>query len=193
LIEHRIGDLNRILGRFDLAEESFARVGMEHPKKADLYADWALLRHRLGDDEGARDLAYRAVGVAEAEEQNARALNVLGLVATDRREAMAHIDRALELSESMAPGRMAALNNKAHLLASSDTGAAIELVREAIDIAARAGYRHQQAALLNHLADLNHRAGHKTEAEAALTEAVTIFADIDSGDWRPEVWLLRQW
>lgn len=193
LIEHRIGDLNRILGRFDLAEESFARVGMEHPRKADLYADWALLRHRLGDDEGARDLAYRAVGVAETAEQNARALNVLGLVATDEREAMAHIDRALELSESMAPGRMAALNNKAHLLASNDTGAAIELVREAIDIAARAGYRHQQAALLNHLADLNHRAGHKTEAEAALTEAVTIFADIDSGDWRPEVWLLRQW
>jgi DNA-binding SARP family transcriptional activator/tetratricopeptide (TPR) repeat protein len=193
LIEHRIGDLNRILGRFDLAEESFARVGMEHPRKADLYADWALLRHRLGDDEGARDLAFRAVGVAETAEQNARALNVLGLVATDRRDAMAHIDRALELSESMAPGRMAALNNKAYLLAPSDTGAAIELVREAIDIAARAGYRHQQAALLNHLADLNHRAGHRTEAEAALTEAVTIFADIDSGDWRPEVWLLRQW
>lgn len=194
LVEHRIGDLNRILGRFDLAEESFARVGVEHPRRSDLYADWALLRHRLGDAEGARDLAYRAVGVADNDEQSARALSVLGLVATDEKEAMAHIDRALVYSGTMAAPRMAALNNKAHLVADSgDHDSAIELVSEAIEIAARAGYRHHHAALLNHLADLHHRAGRRAEAEAALTAAVAIFADIDSGDWRPEVWLLRQW
>lgn len=194
LVEHRIGDLNRILGRFDLAEESFGRVGLEHPRRSDLYADWALLRHRLGDSEGARELAYRAVGVANNDEQSARALSVLGLVATDEKEAMAHIDQALVYSDTMAAPRMAALNNKAHLVADSgDHDSAIELVSEAIEIAARAGYRHHHAALLNHLADLHHRAGRKAQAEAALTAAVTIFADIDSGDWRPELWLLRQW
>jgi tetratricopeptide (TPR) repeat protein len=89
---------------------------------------------------------------------------------------------------------MAALNNKAHLLATSgDYEGATALVEEAIGIAEQTGYRHHRAALLNHLADLHHRSGRRAEAEQALTEAVTIFADIDSGDWRPEVWLLRQW
>jgi hypothetical protein len=46
---------------------------------------------------------------------------------------------------------------------------------------------------LNHLADLEHKAGNEDQAEAALTEAVTIFADIVAGDWEPEVWLLREW
>ena len=89
---------------------------------------------------------------------------------------------------------MAALNNKAHLVASEgDLETATELVQEAIDIARRSGYRHHQAALLNHLADLEHKAGHDDRAEEALTEAVTIFADIVAGDWEPEVWLLREW
>ena len=56
---------------------------------------------------------------------------------------------------------MAALNNKAHLVASEgDLESATELVQEAIDIARRSGYRHHQAALLNHLADLEHKVGH---------------------------------
>lgn len=84
--------------------------------------------------------------------------------------------------------------NKAHLIASAgDYDAAIALVVEAADIASRTGYRHHQAALLDHLADLHHRAGRREEAERALTDAVTIFADIHSGDWKPELWLLRQW
>jgi DNA-binding SARP family transcriptional activator len=194
LVEHRIGNLHRVLGRFDLAEESFALAAEEHPRRSGLYADWALLRDRVGDGDGAIDLAYRALGVAETDSETARARNVLGLVVDDEREARDHVDRALEASAEMGPDRMAALNNKAHLLAGAgDHGAAIALVKEAVDIAVRAGYRHQHAALLNHLADLNHRAGNREDAEAALTQAVTIFAEIDSGDWRPEVWLLRRW
>jgi DNA-binding SARP family transcriptional activator/Tfp pilus assembly protein PilF len=194
LVEHRIGDLNRLIGRFDLAEESFNRAVKSHPRLSELYADWALLRHRVGDNAGAVGLADRAVAAADTASEKARALNVLGLVTSDPEQAMSHIDLALEITEETDPARMAALNNKAHLLAESGTDAdAIALVNEAIDIAARAGYRHHQAALLNHLADLHHRAGRHDDTEQALTDAVTIFADIDSGDWRPEVWLLRQW
>ena len=96
--------------------------------------------------------------------------------------------------EPHGPERMAALNHKAQRL--SDTGdqeGAVALVEEAINIADRAGYRHHQAALLNHLADLRHRAGLEREAQEALTEAVKIFADIDAGEFEPEVWLRREW
>jgi hypothetical protein len=98
------------------------------------------------------------------------------------------------MSEPSDPSRIAALNNKAHLLGSTGaTDDAIALVDEAIGIAARVGFRHHQAALLNHLADLEHQRGRQAEAERALTEAVTLFADVVAGDWEPEVWLLREW
>jgi tetratricopeptide (TPR) repeat protein len=197
LVEHRIGDLHRILGRFDLAEQSFATSEGEHPEPAELYADWALLRHRIGDADGAVDLAGRAVALAEGGgrvEVLARVMNILGVVTSVPSEAMAHIDRALDLVGADVPARMAALNSKAHLLAQlGDVSAAKELVDEAIEIARRSGYRHHQAALLNHLADLRHADGDSGGAEAALTEAVTIFADIVADDWEPEVWLLREW
>ncbi|HEX6219537.1 MAG TPA: AAA family ATPase [Acidimicrobiia bacterium] len=197
VVEHRIGDLNRILGRFELAEESFVRSRADHPNPADLYADWALLDHRTGDTDSAIAfalLALEAAGDADDEELLARALNILGVVTPDTEEAMAHIDNALEVADAHEPARMAALNSKAHLLADSgDPEAAIPLVVEAISIADKAGYRHHQAALLNHLADLNHQVGRQEEAQQSLTEAVTLFADIAAGDWEPEVWLLREW
>ena len=194
VVEHRIGDLNRVLGRFDLAEESFDRADAQHPRRSNLYADWALLRHRVGDELGALELARRSQETAQSDEETARALNILGLVTREDDTAMSHIDQALSVTHPLDPARMAALNNKAHLIAETgDHETAIGLVGEAIELASRAGYRHQQAALLNHLADLYHRAGRRDEAESALTEAVRIFADIDAGDWQPEVWLLRQW
>jgi DNA-binding SARP family transcriptional activator/lipopolysaccharide biosynthesis regulator YciM len=197
LVEHRIGDLNRILGRFDLAEESFKRAEPDHPDRANLYADWALLKHRTGDAEAAVSLATAAVETAREtsdHEHLARSLNILGVVTEETNDAMRHIDTALELAGTAAPARMAALNNKAHLLGETgDHESAIALVTEAIAIADKAGYRHHQAALLNHLADLNHRLGREEEAQRSLTDAVRIFADIDAGDWRPEVWLLTRW
>jgi DNA-binding SARP family transcriptional activator/Flp pilus assembly protein TadD len=197
VVEHRIGDLNRILGRFELAEENFERARSEHPDPPDLFADWALLKHRTGDDESAIALAKEALEAAEDtgdDERIARALNILGVVTPDSEPAMEHIDEALEILGPTDPGRMAALNNKARLLAGrGDVDVAIGLVEEAIGFADRAGYRHHQAALLNHLADLNHQAGREEMARRSLTEAVTLFADIDTGDWEPEVWLLREW
>lgn len=197
LVEHRTGDLHRLLGKFELAEESFTRAETEHPHRAELYADWALLEHRTGDTRSAIELAGQALEASSAEGDNdarARALNILGVVTPDTTEAMSHIDDALQLADSTDIARMAALNNKAHLLGGAgEHEAAIDLVNAAIDIASKAGYRHQRAALLNHLADLNHQIGRDPEARKALTEAVTVFADIDTGDWEPEVWFLRQW
>lgn len=197
LVEHRIGDLNRVLGRFELAEESFARARSRHPEPTDLLADWALLKHRTGDTDAAIELAKEARAAAEETgdtQRLARALNILGVVTPDSDVAMNHIDEALETSGPSDSGRMAALNNKAHLLAGrGNLEEAIGLVEEAITLANKTGYRHHQAALLNHLADLNHQAGREDEAERSLTEAVTLFADIETGDWEPEVWLLREW
>ena len=197
LVEHRIGDLNRILGRFELAEESFERARPEHPEPADLFADWALLKYRTGDAEAAASLAKKALEAAEDagdDERIARALNILGVVTPDSEPAMEHIDEALEILDVSDPARMAALNNKALLLAGrGDVEEAMDLVQEAVSLADRTGYRHHQAALLNHLADLNHQAGREEAAQRSLTEAVTIFAGIDTGDWEPEVWLLREW
>jgi DNA-binding SARP family transcriptional activator/tetratricopeptide (TPR) repeat protein len=196
IVEHRTGSLHRVLGRFDLAEESFIRAEPDHPNPSELYADWALLRYRLGDSADAMTMANRALEAAdESDDRNrARGLNILGVVTPDTDEAMVQIDKALELAGSVEPARMAALNNKAHLLGGQgDIDAAAVLVNEAIEIASKAGYRHQEAALLNHLADLHHQSGRESEAQQALKEAVTIFADIDSGEWQPEVWLLRQW
>lgn len=197
VVEHRIGDLNRILGRFELAEESFKRSRDAHPSPGELYADWALLDHRIGKTASAIELARMAVDEARSsadQELLARALNILGLVTPSTEDAMAHIESALDIGGSSEPARMAALNSKAHLLGESgDTETAISLVTEAIEIARRAGYRHRQAALHNHLADLLHQAGREEEAREALTEAVTLFADIAAGDWEPEVWLMREW
>ncbi len=197
LVEHRIGDLDRILGRFELAAESFARAESDHPRPADLYADWALLEHRLGHREAAEDLAEKARAAASESGDDralARALNILGLVAGDPKKASDHIDEALALAESDEPARIAALNNKAHLLAGSgDLETALSLVGVAIELSARLGYRHQQAALHNHLADLHHQAGEEEEARASLTEAVKLFADVSTEGWAPEVWFLSQW
>lgn len=196
-VEHRIGDLSRLLGRFALAEESFARAREMHPEPDELYADWALLKHRTGHDSEAIAMAAEAYEKAEGggdAARVARALNILGIVEPDPVRAMEFFERALETVGPGAPERMAALNNKAQRLADTgDPAEAIALVEEAIVLADRAGYRHHQAALLNHLADLNHRLGKDAEANAALTGAVTIFAEIDAGDWEPEVWLLREW
>ncbi|MFZ0015366.1 MAG: BTAD domain-containing putative transcriptional regulator, partial [Acidimicrobiia bacterium] len=177
LAEHRIGDLNRLLGRFELAEESFVRAEANHPRPGDLYADWALLRHRIGDEPGAVERANQARELAEHGEPaaRARALNILGVVNTDPHEALAHIDEALGLTEPDDPARMAALNNKARLLGViGRPEEAVALVEEAISIAGKAGYRHHQAALLNHRADLEHQMGREEEAESSLTEAVRI-------------------
>ena len=197
LVEHRIGQVQRLLGRFGLAEESFARAEAAHPSPAGLYADWALLHHRTGSREEAIRMAERALAAAEDRGETrglSRARAILAVVETDPASAMEHIDRALQLAGDSELERMGALNTKARLLGSSgDVEAAIGLVEEAMELASATGHRHREAALRNRLADLHHQAGDEDKAREALTSAVTLFADVGAGDWEPEVWLLAEW
>ena len=197
LSEHRLGEVQRLLGRFELAEEHYERALPLHPQPAEVHADWALLRHRTGDPSGAMEHAEEAATAAAAtgnSQQLSRVQNILGVVSPDRATAMSHLDEAMRLAADDDLLRMAALNNQALLYsAASEDDAAIHLIEEAIAIALRTGNRHREAALHNHLADLHHKAGRDFEAEDELTLAVSLFAHVDAGDPEPEVWLLRQW
>lgn len=197
IVEHRLGDANRLLGRFDLAAEHFQRSADAHPVLASLYADWALLEQRMGNAEKALTMAKEARIAADESVSDlvrSRVLNVSGIVTDDPAVAMQYLDEALLLAGDDELARMTALNNRAHLLLQIGNGdAAIRLIEEAIEIAASTGHRHREAALHNHLADLHHVAGRESEAEQAMTEAVALFADIDSGEWEPELWLLSKW
>ena len=196
-VEHRLGELHRLLGRFEAAGEQFARAVTTHPHPATVYADWAMLHRRMGDEGAARSCAVESLRTAESGGDPhvlSRAENVSGVVASDRASALAHFDRALALAGPDDLARMAALNNKAHALASSgDIETAYPLVEQAIEIAASTGHRHREAALRNHLADLHHRSGRTDEAREESMRAVSLFAGIDAGSWEPEVWLLTSW
>lgn len=197
LAEHRLGEVQRLVGRFPLAEEHYERALPLHPQPAEVHSDWALLRHRTGDPTGALKQAEKAVDAAAASEdpqQLSRVHNILGVVSTDPATAMSYLDEALRLAGDDDLLRMAALNNQAllHSGAGKDD-IAVGLIEEAIEIAVRTGNRHREAALHNHLADLHHKAGRNTEAEDSLMRAVSLFAGVDAGDPEPEVWLLRQW
>jgi hypothetical protein len=90
--------------------------------------------------------------------------------------------------------RMASLNNRAHILSSMGNSAdAVGLLLDAVAIAQETGHRHREAALLSHLADNYHRQGDTALAEETQEKAVALFADIDSGQWEPEVWLMTRW
>lgn len=194
LVEHRLGEVNRLLGRFKLSEEHFGRAAETHPRPTELYADWALVHHRTGDAGEALRLAERAISSATDDVSRSRAENVSGIVMSDAGKAMEHLDEAIRLAGSHDLNRMAAINNKAHLLAQIGNGeAATRLVDEAIDLAARTGHRHYEAALRNHLADLYHQQGRREESRKAQTEAMSLFADIETDGWEPEVWLLSRW
>jgi tetratricopeptide (TPR) repeat protein len=142
-------------------------------------------------------MAEKALDAAEErgdERGLSRAEAILGVVEADPKSAMGHIDRALKLAGESELERMGALNTKARLLGiAGDVDAAIGLVEEAVELASATGHRHREAALRNRLADLHHEAGDEEKAKEALTDAVTLFADVGSGDWEPEVWLLSEW
>jgi DNA-binding SARP family transcriptional activator len=196
IAENRLGEAQRLLGRFEVAEEHFTRSAEAEPTYA-LYADWALLKHRLGDLDGASRFAAMAMELAgggATSGQLSRVHNIIGVVTQDPAEAAEHLDTALQLADEDDLLRLAALNNKAHLTAEGgDVEGAIDMVSEAIGIAQRTGNRHREAALHDHLADLHHRAGREDEAQTALTRAVSLFSGIGTGDWHPEVWLLSRW
>lgn len=194
VVEHRLGEVHRLVGRFGIAVEHFERAVHSHPQPAELYSDWSLLEHRLGHTGRALELIETALNSAAGSNAISRVHNVYGVVATDPIEAMGHLDLALELAGDDELVLMAALNNKAHLL--SEIGnyeAAIRMVDRAIEIASRTGQRHREAALRNLAADIYHRSDQRELSERAQTEAIALFAEVGSDLLEPEVWLLSRW
>jgi len=70
----------------------------------------------------------------------------------------------------------------------------LEAAGTALELCARLGDRHREAALRNNLADLCHAAGREDESMAHLKRAVEIFAELGEGDGlQPEIWKLVEW
>lgn len=196
-VSHRLGEVERLLGRFDLAEAHFGDAISAGASEPEVLADWALLASRTGRQQDALVLAERArTAVESAGEpaQHARVLNALAAVTDDPEIALARAEEALGLAGSDDLLSMAVLNNMALLLGRLDQpDRAMGLLERAIEIAKRTGHRHREAALRNHLADLLHQTGAQQEAQESLLRAVSLFADIDAGSFEPELWLLSRW
>lgn len=197
VVSHRLGEVERLLGRFDLAEAHFRDAIAAGASEPEVLADWALLASRTGRPRDALVLAERARNAVESSgepAQHARVLNALAAVTDDPEIGLARAEEALGLAGSDDLLSMAVLNNMALLLARLDQpDRALGLLERAIEIAERTGHRHREAALRNHLADLLYRTGAEQEAQESLLRAVSLFADIDAGSFEPELWLLSRW
>lgn len=197
LAEHGIGEVHRRLGRFELSLSHFERASADHPEPGRLNADWALLAHRSGDVAKAEEMAHRSLGEALSSGDDslvAHAHHLVGIVTPDYQEARAHFETALSLSADDPIQRMASLNGLARAMSKSgELREALPLVQEAVELAAKIGDRHRQAALLNHQADLHHHLGETRQAEELVTESVRLFAEIEPDAWEPEIWLLTGW
>lgn len=197
--EHRSGEVERRLGNWDSAERSFRAAEKDHPQPADLYADWALLQYRRGDLEGASRRAAKSLQHAEESDSSlllARALNVTGVVETDREKARFALEASLKEAGDDPILRMAALNNLAALARRQEEGEeARHYLEEALGMAITVGDRHRQAAILDELAGVLRDLGMIPESEDRQRRAVELFADIEaaSGERRPEIWLLSRW
>ncbi len=198
VIEHQLGEVHRRLRRWDLAAAHYDRAFGQSPDPALLAiiaADRAFVEVRRGapDEVAVRvDTALGLAAVSGSERALARAENVAGL-ATTGDERVRHLRSALTHA-SAGTERIAVLNNLS--AAVPDTAEAVALSREALRLATEAGDRHLMAALHNGLADALHRHGDDPGAMASLTEAVTLFSGISTGEsepWVPEVWLLTEW
>lgn len=197
VILHRLGDVERLLGRFDSAEDLYRSALDSGAAEVALFSDWALLAMRTGRQAVAVELAERARASAEeggSDLERSRVRSILAAVTTDPGTALAHAEAAAELAGEDEVLLMAALNSQALVLAErGDHDRAGTVLEQAIAIAQRTGHRHREAALWSHLGDIHHRAGREDEARRAQTRAVSMFADIDAGGFEPELWLLTRW
>ena len=218
-LEHKLGNVYHRRGEWELADRHFQAalnalgeapnrddLSRYYDQGAGLYADWSLTAHRRGHTDHALDLAHRALEAAEAANDKralAQAHNILGILASSRRDLAAarhNLERSLALADELgdAAARAAALNNLA--LACRADGAieqALGMAERALALVASLGDRHREAALHSNLADLLHAAGRSDAAMAHLKQAVAIFADIGqdagAGAWQPEIWKLTEW
>lgn len=203
-VERRIGDVYQRLGRWQLADAAYlAAAGLttEPIQLGIIAAERALVAHRQGDQEGARNLAAQALRMAEESVDAsllARAYNLNGILSADPDEGVALLRKAADLAESTArPDLLAAsLNNLALALRRRrDLEGADATARRALAVLEPLGDRHLLAALHSNLADTLHAAGDDVKARWHLTESARLFAEVglEEGEWEPEIWKLSEW
>lgn len=201
-VEHRMGEVNGRLGRWEPAEHHFeqARRRMTDPgEMVELYTDWARLAGRVGDDERARRLVDEAAdqaAAAEGQELWPMVLIMQGLLSAEAAEGRSRVERGLDLARRASdPGSEAAgLNALARL--SRRQGRleeAIGHVHAALEVVERIGDRHRQATAHDLLADLLHESGDEEASRSELTKAVQIFAEVGTGGLEPEIWKAVPW
>ena len=122
--ERKLGDVYLRRGDSSVAESHFHAalhaLGEEGSaaERSRAYADWSLAAHRKGDTDRARDLASRAVELAEDAndtEALAQGQNILGILSRNQGDfdgACQHLEQSLALT-SEPSARVAALNNLA--------------------------------------------------------------------------------
>jgi DNA-binding SARP family transcriptional activator len=192
-IERKLGEVHHRLGDWDAADAHYAEAGDD----ACVLADRSLNAHRAGRLNDARALARRALKAARDDRALAQAHNVSGIVASHvgaRDEAVEHLEASLALAEKLddPSAIVAALNNLA--LSIEDADRALALEQRALDLCARIGDRHREAALHSNLADLLRAAGRDDEAVEHVKASAAIFVDVgDPDELRPEVWKLVEW
>ncbi|NJN44827.1 MAG: AAA family ATPase [Anaerolineae bacterium] len=209
-VEHKLANLHYRRGDDDLAASYFQSAREKlHPKteieaQAHILADWSRTCARQSDNAQAIQLAEEALALSKQGTDPTpagQAHNVLGMIARQAgnfTQASAHLQQALVIAENAKnlPAQIAALNNLALVCEDErDFDRAIELAQAALDLCAKYGDRHREAALRNRLADLFHASDQPSAAMYHLKKAVEIFAEIggEIGTYEPEVWKLTEW
>jgi DNA-binding SARP family transcriptional activator len=200
----KLADVHQRMGDYEGAEELYMQALQDagHAERARLMADRSLNAHRRGRTGEADEMAAQALKEAEAASDDralAQAHNIAGILAQHRGDlgaAREHLEASVSLSEKLSDpvATAAALNNLAMSLRSTEIERALQLAQRALDLCARVGDRHREAAMHSNLADLLRAAGRDEEAMGHLRLSAAIFADVGEPDeLRPEIWKLTEW
>jgi DNA-binding SARP family transcriptional activator len=200
-VEHRLGEVNGRLGRWDLAVHHFgaAVAGLSDPdERISAYVDWARLYQAKGDLDSASTALARATSVAAESGSGLPPIVAImeGLLEDDPDAAETRVEQGMAVARSGPdPATEAAGLTSLALIARrrGDVPTAVERVLEALEIVRRIGDRHRQATLHDLAADLFHEAGDEQRAREELTRAVALFAEVGTGGFEPAVWKTSPW
>ncbi|MEX0874613.1 MAG: BTAD domain-containing putative transcriptional regulator [Actinomycetota bacterium] len=201
----KLADVHQRLGDYEGAEVLYAQALeaiADGTGAALLLADRSLNAHRRGRVAEADEWSSGALREAEATgdvRALAQAHNTAGILASHRGDAagaVTHLEASLKLAEQQNDqvATAAALNNLALSLRGSDIDRAVRLSQRALDLCARVGDRHREAAMHSNFADLLRDVGRNDEAMSHQRMSAAIFAEVgESDELHPEIWKLVEW
>jgi tetratricopeptide (TPR) repeat protein len=201
---HRLADVHDRLGEWALAQEHLraaedALGTSTGPLWARLRTDQALSNYRLGELEQARALAEEVTSEESDPAEQARAWNLLGMVAGaegDPESGLAAFTRSVEMAArtDAAEVTVAAWHNQSralHLLGRIDE--AQEAAERARALAEQEADLHRIAVVESNLADILHAQGRTDDARALQARSAKALAQVALPLQRPEVWLIADW